>query len=347
MTKSTPPSQLPTNIDEVRALIQSINWNKIREDVAEETNSRIAIVGPVNSGKSTLFNLLKGQEISPISPVAGTTRTVIKEDVGPFTLLDTPGFSELGGQDRAQLAMQAVEQSTLLILVLDAAAGLRQSDFDLFTMLHQTGKPVIVVLNKIDLVKANQAAVTTDFERKLGVPVIPISAKEGTNVASMLIPKMIEEQPAIAVAIGRELPQYRRMAAGKIVRQAAFLNAAAAIEPIPLLDIPILLSSQVRMVLRIAAIYGESMNATHARELISTIAGGLFMRYLSGEAAKLLPGPGWLLNSAMAAAGTYAIGQAAVEYFESGKTLSTNQLKQVYENARKTGSRLFNRGKKP
>src|SRR5262249_45557199 len=100
---------------------------------------------------------------------------------------------------------------------------------------------------------------------------------------------------------------------------------------IPLVDIPILLGNQIRLILRIAAIYGEPMSAQHARELVATIAGGLLLRYLAEEVAKAVPIGGDLISGSIAAAGTWAIGQVAVEYFENGKNLSRSQAAQAFK----------------
>ena len=204
----------------------------------------------------------------------------------------------------------------------------------LLQQLKATGKPVIVTLNKIDLLDGNAAqfeAVLDDARDKLGEPnVIPVSAKKGTNVSTELMPRLIETRPALAVALGRALPAFRRKAANRVVRSASVFNALVGAEPIPGLDIPFLLAAQARMVLRIAAIYGESMNLQHARELVATIAGGLVLRYVAEEAAKAIPGPGWLIAGSIASVGTWAIGQVAIQYFEQGKKLTPEQLQKRF-----------------
>jgi uncharacterized protein (DUF697 family) len=103
------------------------------------------------------------------------------------------------------------------------------------------------------------------------------------------------------------------------------------VEPVPGLDIPLLLSIQVRLVLRLAAVYGESMTARSAKELVSTIAGGIAFRHLAAEVAKLLPGVGWLISGAVAAVGTWTIGQVAVRYFDSERSLTPRQMRQLYQ----------------
>jgi small GTP-binding protein len=323
--------RLPVSLQEIRRMFDALDWMELARQVEQETHAGVAIVGPVNSGKSTLFNSLKGREVSPVGAIPGTTRELHREQWGPFALIDTPGFGEVDGVDRAHLALQGVHAAKVIVLVLDAVAGVRQADYALLQQLKATGKAVVVTLNKIDLIKEGQEAVIAHARDKLGEPsLIPISAKRGTNLARWLLPRLVDAHPALAVAMGRALPAYRRRLANKVVRNASVFNAAIGTEPIPGLDIPFLLGVQARMVLRIAAIFGEPMNVQHARELVATIAGGVALRYLAQESAKLIPGPGWAVAGAVAGVGTWAIGQVAIRYFENSKKLSADQLQSLY-----------------
>jgi len=333
-------TRLPATLMEIRRLFDAFDWTAMARQVEEETLTHVAIVGPVNSGKSTLFNYLKGHEISPVAPVPGTTRALLNEQWGPFTLVDTPGFGEVDGVDRAGIALAGIESANVIILVLDAGGGVRQADYALLQRLRATNKPVIAVLNKIDLLGKEWETVLIDAREKLVEPgLVPISAKKGTNVARLLLPRVVDAHPALAVAIGRAIPAYRRQACSKVIRNASLLNAAIGAEPIPGLDIPFLLASQARMVLRVAAIYGEPMSAQHAKELIATIAGGVALRYLGQEGAKLVPAAGWAIASVVAAAGTYAIGQVAVQYFEHDKKLTAEQMQALYKRNRRERER--------
>jgi small GTP-binding protein len=324
--------KLPTSLKDVREFLAAIDWRRLQAEVGQEGRAHVAIVGPVNTGKSTLFNQLKGRPVSRVSPVPGTTDRLICEDLGAITLVDTPGFGQVGGVDRADIALQAVADADLVVLLLDAAAGVRQTDVDLYRRLADQGSPIVVALNKVDLIGRNLPEVVRDARERIGVPVIPISARTGWNVATGLLTEVLARQPGLAVMVGRELPRYRRQAATAVIRQAAALNALAGTEPVPGLDIPVLLATQARMVLRLAAIYGESMTASHARELITTIAGGLALRYLAQQAARVIPGPGWLAAGSIAAVGTWAMGQVAVAYFESGKRLTPAEMRSLYKN---------------
>lgn len=323
--------RLPATLLEIRRLFDAFDWTAMAQEVEEESLAGVAIVGPVNSGKSTLFNSLKGRELSPVAAVPGTTRELQHEQWGPFTLTDTPGFGEVDGIDRANIALEGIRSADVILLVLDLVAGVRQADYALLQRLRAMGKPVVVVLNKMDLLEKDRDAAIVDARHKLGEPgAIPISAKRRTNIARHLLPSLLDAHAALAVAVGRALPTYRRQAANKVIRNAAALNAVVGAEPIPGLDIPVLLAVQARMVLRIAAIYGEPMSSQHAKELVATIVGGVTLRYLAGEVAKALPALGWVVAGAIASAGTWSMGQVAVQYFEHGKRLTAEQLQGLY-----------------
>ena len=331
---------LPTRLADLRNLFEALDWDRLSLRVAEEAHTRLAIVGPVNSGKSTLFNLIKGRRVSAVTAVPGTTKGLVTEQVGPFTLVDTPGFGEVGGVDRAAIARVAAEEADVAVLLLDGAGGLRQPDFQLYEALRAAKVPMIVAVNKIDLIERDLDVVLDDVRRKLGTRVIPVSAKTGAGVADRLIPAVVDAHPWIGVALGRALPAYRRQVGLGMTRSAAVLNAIVAAQPIPGLDIPILLAAQVRLVLRIAAVYGESLSVRHARELLTTMAGGVAIRYLAGTVAKVVPGPGWLVSSFINGWGTWAIGQVAMAYFASGGRLTPEQLRERYQRiARRFGRR--------
>ena len=337
------PVKLPILMDDLRAILKSLDWEQMRADVRREAGTKLAIVGPVNSGKSTLFNLLEGKDVSEVGPIPGTTKVPMQRTLGPFVLVDTPGFGEVGGVDRAEIAAKSASEADAILLMLDAGAGLRQGDADLLHYLQAMRRPVVVALNKIDLLGKQADNAAADASTRLGLPVVGISAKKGTNVAEKLVPALVDALPDLAVALGRELPPLRRSAAQRVVRQSAVLNTAVGAEPVPFLDIPVLLTMQARMILRIAAIYGEPFTSHHAKEMISTIAGGLAFRYLAQQGAKLVPVGGWAVAGGIAALGTWAIGNVAIEYFESGKRLTRKQMREMYKTTLRRDKQTFER----
>ena len=319
----------PTELGRLREFFDSVNWPKLEREVAGEARTRIVIAGPVNSGKSTLFNLLMGRKVSAVSAVPGTTQAAVTHGLGPFALVDTPGFGEVGGEDRSRLARAEVDKAEMVVLLLDGAAGVRQPDLQLYTELRGTGTPVVVALNKIDLIRRDLPAVLDDLVFRLqGVEVIPVSARTGAGVADRLMPALIRGSEAAAVVIGRALPAFREQAARRITQTTALWGLLLGTEPIPGLDLPVLLGMQARMILRIAAIYGESFSAHHARELAVSLASSLAARYVGMQLAKLIPGPGWIVSGIIAGISTLAMGQAATAYFRSGRRIALAELRQ-------------------
>ena len=317
-------ARLPSNLTTARRFMNALNWKTAREDIERELRHKVAILGLANSGKSTLFNTLRGSYTSQVSPEAGTTKMLVRGSFGPFALIDTPGHLP-------DLQDEAVEESAAVVYLLDATAGLRPQDSALIAKLRMSGKPLVVALNKSDMLKGDADEAAAEAAARLHLTdVIPISARTGDNIGVELIPAIIETSPEAALALGRELPRYRREAAQKLVRNATLLSLAAGLEPIPLIDIPILLGNQVRLVMRLAALYNEPLTTGPTRELMLTVGTGLAFRYLAEEAAKAVPFGGDLVSGAIAAAGTWALGQVAVEYFEGGKQLSRKQLNMLF-----------------
>src|SRR5438034_5584897 len=326
---------LPATIGMVQSFMKNVNWRTAQEEVLNGLNHTVVIVGQPNTGKSTLFNKIKGENLSPVSSQAGTTLSLVRTDFGPFTLIDTPGIESSGYL--SDEVRSGLDKASVIVFLIDASKGLQSIDRELYESIKKLKKPIIVAVNKIDVLKGgeNGDQLATKAAVMLGVVgVIPISGKTGENIAEELIPTMIEASPEAALVIGHELPAYRRVAAQRIIRNATLLSLAAGIEPIPLIDIPILLGIQIRLVLRLAALYGEPLDSAnamkHARELIATIVGGLGLRYLAEQAAKAVPFGGDFVAGAIAGAATWSMGQVALEYYEGGKRIKPNRIGQLY-----------------
>ena len=321
---------LPSNIGLIRSFMKALNWKEAQGEVLEGLKNTVVIVGLPNTGKSTLFNYLKGQQLSPVSPDAGTTRTLVRADFGPFTLIDTPGHLP-------ELMESGMDLASVIVFLIDGTKGLQAKDRELYETVKKMNKPTLLVVNKVDALPGEEWAdkLANDVAVSLSVAgVIPVSGRTGLNVAEELIPAMIDASPEAALVIGRELPAYRRKAAQRIIRNATLLSLAAGLEPFPLVDIPILLGNQIRLVFRLAALYGEqvdSANTTrHLRELIAVMAGGLGLRYLAEQTAELVPFGGDFISGAIAAAGTWAMGQVVLEYYENGSNISPQRLRVMY-----------------
>jgi len=158
----------------------------------ESKTPNIAIVGRPNVGKSALFNRLVGRKIAIVHDQPGITRdrisAVCNRASRPFMVWDTGGVggageSELLAQVR-HTAEKAINESELLLLLVDAKQGLSPIDDELARMLRKSRKPIVLVINKIDDPKHEDLA--TDFARLGFETSVSISAAHGRGISELL-----------------------------------------------------------------------------------------------------------------------------------------------------------------
>ncbi len=301
---------------------------------------RVAIVGPANAGKSTLYNQLirSKADSAQVSAVPGTTRVSKAGETGLFVIVDTPGADAVGpvGEEERSRALAAAVEADVLLALFDASHGIREPEKRLYQDLLALGRPVVVALNKMDLIGSERPQVIGKAGAALGVrsdQVIPLSAKKGDGIGRVL-EAIARTEPGIAAAIGVALPLYRWDLARGAITRAASTAAAVAVTPLPFLDFFPLIGLQAAMVIGLARIYDQRMTLGRARELIATFGLGLLGRTLFYELSKLGGPPGWLVAAAVAAGTTAAIGYAVANWFENGAAITGNQLRRTSQAVR-------------
>src|SRR5215210_2799696 len=120
------------------------------------------------------------------------------------------------------------------------------------------------------------------------------------------------------IPLGRGYPALRRAACEDLIHKNARQNAVIGLLPIPGADMPAITANQGRMILGIAAAYGEELTLERARELLGVLAAGFGLRALSRQVVKLVPVGGWAASAAIGYAGTLAMGRSTMLYFERG-----------------------------
>ena len=153
----------------------------------------VAILGRPNVGKSTLFNRIAGRRLALVRDVPGVTRDRHYADADwqgrPLAIVDTGGFvtdegAGLAAQVRAQAELAAAEADVVL-MVVDGRTGPTAADETLARALRRTGKPLLLVVNKLDSPAAAETG-TGDFYR-LGIPdVFPVSAEHALGFDALL-----------------------------------------------------------------------------------------------------------------------------------------------------------------
>lgn len=153
----------------------------------------VAIVGRPNVGKSTLFNALAGEMISIVKDTPGVTRDRIYAEVTwldrDFTLIDTGGIEPdskdiILSQMREQ-AQIAIDTADVIIFLTDVRQGLVDSDSKVADMLRRSGKPVVLVVNKVDSFEKFMGDVYEFYNLGIGDP-MPVSAASRLGIGDML-----------------------------------------------------------------------------------------------------------------------------------------------------------------
>lgn len=186
-------------------------------DEAESDEISIAVIGRPNVGKSSLVNALLGQERVIVSDVPGTTRDAIdthfvKDDIR-FNLIDTAGMRRRAKIDEdierysVMRSLRAVDRSDVVLMVIDASAGVTEQDKKIAGYAHEAGKGVILVVNKWDLVDKDDKTslrFTEKLREELGflqyAPVLYASAltKQRVHRVTDLV-KYVADQQAMRI----------------------------------------------------------------------------------------------------------------------------------------------------
>ena len=150
---------------------------EVDDEVEEETDIKLAIVGRPNAGKSSIVNALLGKERVIVSDVSGTTRDSIDSKLTykeqDFTIIDTAGIRKKAKVDygvekfAVDRAINSIKECDIAILVIDATEGISDQDKKISSIITEAGKGLIIAINKWDLIENKQANTTSQFEKKL------------------------------------------------------------------------------------------------------------------------------------------------------------------------------------
>lgn len=172
-------------------IVKSLNFT---EDEFEEDEIKFSIIGRPNVGKSSLTNSILGEERVIVSNIEGTTRdaidTAFTKDDKKYRVIDTAGMRKKGkvyeSVEKYSIlrALTAIEKSDVVLVVIDGEAGIREQDKHVAGYGHESGKGVIIVYNKWDLVEKDEKTmkkveeeIRSNFKYLDYAPIVFTSAK--------------------------------------------------------------------------------------------------------------------------------------------------------------------------
>jgi len=152
----------------------------------------VVVVGRPNVGKSTLFNRLTRSRAALVADLPGLTRDRHygrgRMGARPYLVVDTGGFEPVAAEgitrEMARQTRQAIDESDVVVFLVDARSGLTAQDHAIAAILRRSGRPVVVAVNKAEGLDG-PAAVAEFHELALGEP-LPISAAHGDRVAELI-----------------------------------------------------------------------------------------------------------------------------------------------------------------
>ncbi len=154
--------------------------------------NRVVLIGRPNVGKSTLFNRVSGARSAIVTPIAGTTRDILRQPVEwlgrEFELVDTGGLfgasSDPLQEEVARHGLKELETAAVLVVLVDGQDGLMPADEEVVTHARRVGVPLVLAVNKVDNPKQNDRS--AEFFQLAISPVLSIAAEHGLGVGDLL-----------------------------------------------------------------------------------------------------------------------------------------------------------------
>ncbi len=270
------------------------------KDIQFKERVRIAVVGPSGTGKTSLVKAMSRWQAEP--------------EVSIFPIIDVQGLEEfLGYQTRWRLPAE-LQESDVILLVLDGRYELSESTVQMHERLRDSDKPVLVLLNKMDLVES-PSEVMRAARNRLKTSVSGTSGGEWESIEKLL-KAIVVANPRTLYPLAQQFADFRRALCQRVVTQSAIAALLVAAVPIPVSDLLPLIAIQTAMILKIGRAFGCPITRDRARELLPILAAGVLVRKGSHRLRLLFPGQQSFIAVSIAGLWTWTLGQAALGYFE-------------------------------
>ncbi len=315
----------------------------------------VAFLGSASAGKDAAIRTLFGVDFGEVDPIPGSTTTVRVAPIdaeGRLLVVNAPGFGDIRADVDAR-ARSVLEQLDVAIYLLNCDGGATIDERRDLDTIRALGRPTLVCLNKIDLIRPHQReAFVRSTLAQLGVAEedaaitafdpLPVLAPEPIGVERVIrwINEQLE-QNGKNLLLAKHL-RNRAAACEGIIRSAARRAALAGALPVPGADITAVTAIQVKLISDIAAVHGKRIDQDVVLFILGEILAGTSKGFIRW-AVKALKGAGWIpggqavavavsaLGASIAAATTYGVGKAALRFIQSDGQLSGDELRDVFD----------------
>lgn len=312
-----------TDIGTIFNTIREVDLTPIRD--AAEMQTWIAILGDETSGARELATALY---LAPRSLPADDASYSM---AGPILI----------SIDKAEMA----ERADLIVFVLEPGHATSQAERSAFQKWSTEGKKIIVLFNQTP-------AGTVILARNdwVGARVLEGQVTAREFLEKQFIPMVLTLLPENKLSLARNYPLFRSAVARDVVNETSFANASYSFstglaEIVPLLNIPfnvadmvILTKAQAFMVYRLGLVFGLSTRwQDHLAAFGSTVGAGFVWRTIARQLVGLVPGIGIVPKVAIAYAGTYAMGRGVLQWYETGRDVSKQDIENFFRQALERG----------
>ena len=315
------------------------DFNQAFEEETAQVNAELdkeilfAMIGDVNTGKSSTINQLVGDEVAQVGARPGETtgidRYVYREKI---VFVDTPGLDDIQTKNSEE-TLKFFKQADVVLFFLNAAGTvLSEGELRSFESIRKTNKDIIFVLNKIDAAEDIPGLVSYIKEHTGSrFKVVPISSRTGENIDKLrneILDILKKKHKEIQFA---RLIKEKSSTANKWIIGASGSAAAIGAVPIPGSDFVPLTGIQVGLMVRLAALYEKPLSKAKAKELILELITGNIGKTLFRQVVKFVPGAGSVAGGSIAGGMTLALGYAVKYAYENDIELDAKTLKSLYE----------------
>lgn len=296
----------------------------------------IALIGDVNTGKSSTMNQIVGEEVAGVGAEPGETTEIrphkYKEHI---YFMDTPGLNDVNTAN-SEVTLNYYKEADIVLFFLNAAGTVfSEAEKKSFEKIQSVNTNLLIVLNKIDAADEIDRLVARIKKETGGhYEVVPISSRTGENIDRLRssILEMLKKKSK-DILFAKSIKAKSATANGWIIGASISAGAVGA-SPIPGSDIIPITGIQVSLLTRLAVLYNKPISKETAKELVIATIFGNIGKSIFRQIVKVFPGAGSVAGATVAGATTLALGYAMKYAYEHNIEINAGNITRLYKKFR-------------